>query len=238
MHSTRAGGVGGSRQCSSSSRAASSGGRGQRLVADADPAGAVELHDHVPLAPEVVVGHRIVVAGVAAPALGALEGGAGDRLGHQEHVVRSRARCQPGLYCRSPSTVTLATLVRRSATFSRAALQLRLGADDADQILHDVLQDLLQAYGFSPPSGLKRSQSLLGGGVHIRGGHGGPGGREPGGVAGRVFAGPAAEDQQVAQRVATQAVGAVHAACHLARRVEAGDGRLALSGSTSTPPMT
>src|SRR5438034_6861173 len=46
-------------------------GRRQRLVPHTDPPASVDFHDHVALAPEVVVGHRVVVTGVAATALGA-----------------------------------------------------------------------------------------------------------------------------------------------------------------------
>ena len=55
----------------------------------------------------------------------------------------------------------------------------------------------------------------------------------------RARAGPAAEDQQVGQRVAAEPVGAVHAAGDLAGREQARARAVAaVSASTSTPPIT
>ena len=63
-------------------------------------------------------------------------------------------------------------------------------------------------------------------------------GRSATDVVGRAEPGPAAEHQQVRQRVAAEPVGAVHAAGALARREQAGHAAPPVSGSTSMPPMT
>ena len=106
-----------------------------------------------------------------------------------------------------------------------------------------------RVYGFSggapvraglPASGAERPQRLRGGRVDLRLVDGRARAAEPGGVLGRVQARPAAEDQQVGQRVAAEPVGAVHAAGHLAGREQPGHParRRGVRSRPSTPPIT
>ena len=58
---------------------------------------------------------------------------------------RSSARCQPGLNCRCPSTLTVrGPLAVSSASRASASSHLALAADDADQVVHRLLQLLVQ----------------------------------------------------------------------------------------------
>ena len=72
-----------------------SGHRGQRLLAHLELPVLHPDHDVDP--GELRVRLRVIVPGVAAPALLALERGERDRARDREEVCRSRARCQPGL---------------------------------------------------------------------------------------------------------------------------------------------
>ena len=78
---------------------------------------------------------------------------------------RSIARCQPGLYCRCPSTdevlrPLLERLDLRRATRSSSAR----GADDADQVVHRLLEVLLDRVGVlaARPDLERRQRALLG----------------------------------------------------------------------------
>ncbi len=139
---------------------------------------------------------------------------------------RSSARCQPGLNCRWPSTPTRAARSRSSPSWSSACFHLALLADDADQVVHGLLQFLVQRCTGSPPCRCprrtaraprrpprRRSASAHRGTLVARG---------PRRTRRRVQPGPAAEDQQVGERVAAEPVGAVHAAGDLTGREQAG----------------
>ena len=186
-----------------------------------------------PLAHHVVEGREIrvlvgvVLAKVPAAALLPLEGRGGDRLGAGEQAGQIERRV--------PAGVVLA--VADAGDLRRARLQpldpldrlpdVGLVAHDADVVLHQVLQLVLNLVGRLGVTGgrgpLERRQRHPLGGVDRRR-------VDVGGAAlarelGGVLTGPLAEHQQVRQRVSAQAIGAVQASGALARREEAGDRR-------------
>ena len=69
---------------------------------------------------------------------------------------RSRARCQPGLKSREPSTRTRAARSLSLSISDKRAAQVFFGAKDPDQILHDALQifvDGVRAFALRPLEG-------------------------------------------------------------------------------------
>ena len=101
----------------------------------------------------------IVVAEVAAAALLALDRRARDRLGHGQQVLAGRSPCASrGCIrgCRRRRRARRAPSAPRAP--SRASLHLALAADDADQVLHHVLQVAAgSCTGFSPAAGRART---------------------------------------------------------------------------------
>ena len=65
---------------------------------------------------------------------------------------RSIARCQPGLYCRCPSTEQVLGPLLELLDLVERLLQLLGRADDADQVVHRLWRSCWIVYGFSPPS--------------------------------------------------------------------------------------
>ena len=99
---------------------------------------------------------------------------------------------------------------------------LRLLADDADEVVHRLLQLLVERVGVLPALQLERPQRCRGRRVDDVLVDGGPGLPEVRDVGGGAETGAVAEHQQVGQRVAAQPVRAVHPAGHLARGEQPG----------------
>src|SRR5690625_5016069 len=194
---------------------------GHGLVVDAD-ADALAV-DHGVLEPVLVVPLLVILAGVGAARLGAVQGGVHEHLG----VVDEEAQLD-GLH--QLGVVLLALVLDQHVLVALLQLleypQLHrerlLGAEDRGVVHHRRLQVL--AYVRDPLLAAPAAgalQHLPGGLLVVRGQvvelH-------LLGVAGRLHAGAAAEHDEVTQRVGTQAVGAVQAhAGDLPCRVEAGD---------------
>ena len=156
-----------------------------------------------------------VVAEVAAAALLALDRRARDGLRDGEQVAQVEAGVPAGVVLAVPGHADARrTLVERRDPGDRFA-HLALGAHDADQVLHRLLQVGLHRVGvLGRAAAFERRQRLghrpVDDGVvdrRLRVGLG---------VLGRVLAGPLAEHDQVRQRVAAEAVGAVDAGGALA----------------------
>ena len=153
-------------------------------------------------------------------------------------LCRSIAVCQPLLYSRLPVMPALSARAREALQPLERLAHLRFLADDADEVLHHVLQIVLDGVRvlarsrrdrtapapWRPPrstcaSSMRRRAVLL---------------RERRGV----LAGALAEDDQVRQRVAAEPVGAVQARRPLRRR-RRGPARvdICVSPSTRMPPI-
>ena len=134
-------------------------------------------------------------------------------------LCRSSAVCQPGLYSRLPVTPDLGGARLQLLHALERPLHLVLAADDADQVLHHVLQlvlDLERAAGVArrartaPAPSLTAASTCSASSAALAG--------VLLGVLGGVLAGALAEHEQVGQRVAAQPVGAVDARRRTRRR--------------------
>ena len=182
--------------------------------------------DDVDLA-EAVVGERIVVAGVPAAALLALDRAERHRLGHGQHRVQVERQVPARVELAAAAHADAPEALLEHGDLLQRLPQLALGADDADERLHALLQigvdgvrvlvararRTARAGSALPPPPARRSTFTVPVSDFTY-----SAAREPG---------AAAEHDQVGQRVAAEPIGAVHAARHLARREEAGHrGRL------------
>ena len=136
---------------------------------------------------------------------------------------RSIARCQPGLYCRWPSTIMLFARSLNASISASACSSSSPVADDADQVVHRLLQVLLDRVGVLAALDLERRQRAGRRRLTSASATFGRSSPRPAAYAAACLAGPLAEHQQVAERVAAEPVGAVHAAGALAHGVQARD---------------
>ena len=163
----------------------------------------------------------MVVAGVAAAALGALQRRLGHALADQQHVAQVDGEVPARVELPVPLDLdVLESLPQFGELVERLGDLVGL-ADDADQAVHRVLQVELQRVRIlgrvAVRRPLERAQRPLGGGFHLLLGYRWAVG-ERAHVIGGTKPGAAAENQQVGQRVAAQPVGPVHATSALTRR--------------------
>ena len=166
---------------------------------------------------------RVVLPGVPAPGLLAVEralrhgDGRGDHGGQVGGQVPARVVGPPALH------LHLGRVLLELLELDERLFELGAGADDADQRLHRLLQLLVDVVGVVPVLAPEGGEGV----VDHRGDRRRVDARRAGAAlreVGRTDAGPAAEDDEVGERVAAQAVGAVHAARHLADGEQARDG--------------
>ncbi len=138
---------------------------------------------------------------------------------------RSRARCQPGLKTPGPGHRDPGRpLLERVEALQRLP-QLWLPADDADQVVHRLLQLLVHRVGVlarrhpRARTAPARSATAASTSAPVTAGRSDP---SPCTYSDAPSARPPAEDQQVGQRVAAQPVGPVHAPGGLAGGEQAG----------------
>ena len=146
---------------------------------------------------------------------------------------RSIAVCQPLLYSRLPVDAGARPRARAGpCSFSWRLAHLGFLADDADQVLHHVLQVVLDGVGvLAGRAALERRQRPRGGRVDLR-----LVDRRRAVLLGErrgVLAGALAEDDQVRERVAAEAVGAVQPGRRFAGREQA---RAAWTSACRRPP--
>ena len=199
------------------------------------PRGAADQQDPAPRR----VHPRVVVAGVPATAFGALQRRLGHAFTDQEHVAHVQRQVQPGLYRRSPSTWMCLNRSRacRAATTPRIFVCL---ADDADQVVHRLLQFQLQRVRVLRGGTVRRrlegcSARLAARRRRLR--HSSAGCLRPH-VVGSAQAGPTAEHQQVRQRVAASRFEPCMPPEHSPAAKSPGTVAAPVSASTSTPPIT
>ena len=177
-------------------------------------------------------------AGVGSPAFLAGQARLGDRLGHGQQILQIQGRMPAGVVLAVPRRGGhMRALAQPVDRFERLQ-HLVFMAHDADFRLHHRLQLVLNR---------KRILALA---APLEGRHGpvlgvldllsvDAGGTVFSGERRGVFPGALAEDQQIGQRVAAQAVGAVQAGRALSPAAN-NPGTLLIceSASTSMPPMT
>src|SRR5262249_1934743 len=154
----------------------------------------------------------MVFAKVATAALGALERRARDRLSDVEEV--------PEIERRVPGGVVIAIADRPRARRARPQradalerlAQLRIGAHDADVLLHQLLEVALHGVRDLAAVALVEGRQCLAPGALERGVVD-PGPATASRVRRRVVAGALAEDQEIGERVATETIGAVDPGC-------------------------
>ncbi len=130
---------------------------GSRLTATSPSRGP---DDHLDLA-QLRVGLGVVVAGVAAAALAALQRGQGHALGHGQQRAQVEGQVPARVVLAVPLDPHLRRPLLEGGDPLEGALQLALGADDPDQLLHAVLELLLDGVGVDVAVGpLERGQGL------------------------------------------------------------------------------
>ena len=157
----------------------------------------------------------MVVAGVAAAALGALQRGLGHALADQQHVAQVDGQMPAGVELPVALHVHMLEALPQLAQLDQCLGDLVGVADDADQRVHRVLQVEVQrvrVLGFvAVRRAVERRQRQFGGLGDGLVGHLWPICQRPD-VVGCAERGTAAEHQQVRKRIAAQPVRAVHAA--------------------------
>ena len=147
----------------------------------------------------------------------------GDRLGDGEQRAQVHRQVPAGVVLLLPSTPVCFARSLYSCELGQRLLQLGLGADDADQVVHRLLQLALDRVRVLGALALEVAEHVGGDRVglglvdlRLRG--------DALRVLGSAQARAPPEDEQVGERVAAQAVRAVHAARALARGEQAGHG--------------
>src|SRR2546425_7208878 len=172
------------------------------------------------LARLALIGIGIVAARVRAAALGPLECRAGGRLGDDEQRAQVDRGVPAGIVFAAPEDPHFPHARLELLELGERGLQACLVAHNSRVALHDGLERRLHRKRILAVAleGVERlTHRLLDLVIRYRRRRAAPGRR--------VLAGPASEDEQVAERVAAEAVGAVHAAADFARRGETGDRR-------------
>ena len=200
-------------------------------VAASPPVGSASWHSRLTRR-HVAVHRRMVLAGVAAARLRALQRGPCHALADQQHVPQVQREVPAGVELPVPLDPGPPGPYPQVGQLLQRLLHLALAADDADQVVHRLLEFLVEGVRVLRRASVVRARlrALRGEGpqrlrgrrvdldvVHRRAGPG-----EPRRVLGRVQPGPAAEHQQVGEGVAAEPVGAVHAAGDLTGREQAG----------------
>src|SRR5262245_57182044 len=103
---------------------------------------AVDRERDVQRAPPLVEA-GVVVAGVTAARLLALEGGLRDALGDQQHVAQVDRQVPARVVLPVPAHREVLGPLLELLDLAQRLLQLRTGADDADQVVHRLLELLL-----------------------------------------------------------------------------------------------
>src|SRR6185437_14506323 len=166
-----------------------------------------------------------IVAEVAAAALLALAAGAGDQLGHGEQAVEIEGGVPAGVVLAVAADAGAGGALAEGGDAGEGLVHLGLGADNAHPILHHLLQLVLHGEGvLAAGAALERRLGAANGGRDLVGDGGGAGGGRDLGEAGGMLAGALAEDQQIGERVAAEAVGAMQAGGAFAGGEEAGEG--------------
>src|SRR6266545_329077 len=179
--------------------------------------------DHIQHHHPLVGGHAVVVAGVTAAALLALERAQRHGLGHRQHRVKVQ-RQVPGWVELAPALhLDAAEPLLEHGDLLERLLELALVADDADQGLHAFLQIGVDAVRIFAPAGAgERRQQLADPRVGLPGVHGHRALHALDVLRG-IEPRPPTEHDEVGQRVAAEPVGAVQASGDLAGGEEAGD---------------
>ena len=187
---------------------------GQRLAGQLDRPVLGLRADQVDLTP-LRVGLGVVVPGVAAPALLALQRGLGHAFADGEHVAQVQGQVPARVELPVPLDGDAGGALLELLQPAQCLFHLLAATDDADQVVHRLLQLLVQRVRVLPALGRERRQGRGRGRVHLGRVDPRPGGAQAVDVGGGTQAGPAAEDQQVGEAVAAEAVGAVHPAGNL-----------------------
>ncbi len=169
----------------------------------------------------------MVVAGVAAAALGAQQRRLGHTFADQQHIAQVDGQVPARIELPVPLHGHVVVAVAQFGELLDGLLQLVFLADDADQIVHGLLQVHVQRVRVLPRAALtgriERCHSRFRGRGQIGIGDLGPGGQLLH-IGGRAEPGAASEHQQIRERVAAQAVGPVQTARAFAGREQAGHG--------------
>ena len=180
----------------------------------------------------------IVVARVPAAALGALQRGLGNALRDAEHVVQVDREVPTGVVLAVPLNGEPARALAQLADCLEGPLHLLRVPDDADELVHRLLQLVLDRVRVLATFGLEwRQRRLLRGRDVLRSRSGT--GRQLARVLGGVLPRSLAEHEQV-PRASCHRAGSSRA-CHRPPhrpRKDLARATSAVSGSTSTPPIT
>src|SRR5438105_12690256 len=192
------------------------------LMADGHARAFLPNHDLFPCLAFIRLG--IIAPGVRAAALGSLQRRARRGLGHDQQGAQIDGRVPAGVVFATARHFGLECTNLQLVELGERGLESQLIADNARMTLHDRLQCRLYGERILTPGPLEGSQGPLHRDVNF--GLGDMGWRSPFGRLGGVQAGAPAEYEQIAQRIATEPVGAVHAATDLARGKQTRDRRL------------